>query len=482
AENLPCIIIESFCCGRPVLSNSVNGVVELINETNGLMSAPRDIEAFSKNICHIIENAGKYDLEKIAINAQSLFYPEVVGKLIYETYRKTLSVKPAREYQMCSHCIMDTNDDPDISFDANGVCNYCKMYERFSKEIIHRDSLGKKQMLEIINKIKDKGKNKKYDSILGVSGGVDSTYTAYLAKQYGLRPLLVHLDNGWNSELAMSNIEYVVSKLGFDLHTWVINWEEFKDIQLSFLKASVVDIELVTDYAIVASLYLMAAKHKIDYIITGHNFATEGIMPMNWVHWKSDLLNIESIHNRYGKEKISTFPQMGYFRKAAYVNLYGIRTFPILNFANYNKDEAKAIVVNELGWRDYGGKHNESLFTKFYQSYILPKKFNIDKRKAHLSTLICSGQTTKEKALAEMKNPPFVEDKIAEDKKYIIKKFDLTDAEFEKIMNTPIRQHTDFPSYAKIHYKYELMILGKLKPLSKPLKKYFGLRGRTNYV
>ena len=383
---------------------------------------------------------------------------------------------------MCSNCIMDTKDDPEISFNKNGVCNYCTSYETLSKQRIKRDESGQIELLRIIEKIKKSGKNKKYDCVLGVSGGVDSTYAAYLTKEYGLRPLLVHLDNGWNSELANRNIEYVVSKLGLDLHTWVINWEEFKDIQLSFLKASVVDIELVTDYAIVACMYLLADKYNVKTIISGHNFATEGIMPSKWVHWKSDLLNIMSIHKSFGKEKIKTFPIMNYFRKAYLVNIKNIRTFPILNYIDYNKDFAKKIVTEELGWRDYGGKHNESIFTKFYQDYILPNKFKIDKRKAHLSALICAGQISRNDALEEIKKPTYSECEIIENKKYVIKKFNLTEEEFEKIMNKPIKLHTDFNSYANLHYKYEISILKWLKPISRPIKKIFGITTTTNYV
>lgn len=385
-------------------------------------------------------------------------------------------------YKMCAKCIMDTNDDPTISFNEKRICSYCLKYEKFAPVHLIPDHLKKSKITELIDRIKEEGKGKPYDCILGVSGGVDSSYTSYLIKEYGLKPLLVHLDNSWNSKIAVENINNIAARLGLDLHTHVINWEEFRDIQLSFFKASVVDIELVTDYAIVACLYNLAAKHGIKYIISGHNFVTEAIMPAHWTHAKSDLRNILAIQKKFGKQKIRTFPVMGYFRKAYYVQLKKIKIIPILNYTDYNKENAKKLIMEELGWVDYGGKHGESIFTRFYQNYILPAKFGIDKRKAHLSSLISSGQVSREAALEEMKNPVYDPPRLSEDKQYILKKFNLTEEEFEKIMNLPIMSHLDYPSYVTSLYKQEVYWSKKLKPITRPIKKLLNIHIENNYV
>jgi len=386
------------------------------------------------------------------------------------------------EYKICTTCIMDNQGDPDITFDANGVCNYCQKYPQFAARQFKGHAKGDGALKQLAQSIKASATNKHYDCLLGVSGGVDSTYTAVLLKDLGLTPLLVHLDNGWNSELAVRNITNLAEKLGFDLYTHVINWEEFRDIQLSFLRASVVDIELVTDYAIVACLYTTAYEKGIKHIISGHNFATEAIMAPSWTHAKSDLKNIVGIHRQFGNGQFKTFPMMSYWQKAWYVQRKKIKITPILNYTNYHKEEAKVVMKERVDWRDYGTKHGESIFTRFYQNYMLPVKFGIDKRKAHLSTLINSGQMTREEALLEMQKPLYEADKLEEDVEYVVKKFGITRKEFEAIMQLPVRQHTDYPSYVTSHYKWEVEWSQRLKPITRPIKKIFGLHVENNYV
>lgn len=373
---------------------------------------------------------------------------------------------------MCSHCILDTNDDAHITFDQNGVCNYCLTYQKSDhlKSVTKSDNYQTK-LNSLIEEIKNAGKNNKYDCLIGVSGGVDSTYVAYQAKQLGLRPLIFHYDNGWNSELAVKNIENTVTVLNFDLYTYVNNWEEFKDLQLAFMKASVVDIELLTDHAIGALQLILAAKFNIKYIISGTNMATEAILPSHWYHWKIDALNIKAIHKQFGKIKLKTYPLLGYFKRMYYTRILKIKIIPLLDYIPFNKDEAKRTIIEALGWRDYGGKHYESIFTRFYQAYILPNKFKIDKRKAHLSTLICSGQMTREQALTEIKQAIFPPDKLKEDKEYVLKKFNLTEREFDDIMSLPVKQHTDYPSYFNRHYKYEAVVFKTLRPITRFIKK-----------
>jgi len=306
--------------------------------------------------------------------------------------------------------------------------------------------------------MKVSGKGKKYDCILGVSGGTDSSYLAYWAKQQGLRPLVVHFDNGWNSELAVKNIQSICDKLGFELFTLIINWEEFKQLQLAYLKAGVIDIEVLTDHAIMATIYEIARKQKIRYTLSGFNYATEAIMPVGWTHEKKDFRNIKDINKQYGKLKIKQFPHVNFLKKFYIHYLTKFESIPVLNYINYNKEKAKEILINELGWRDYGGKHYESTFTKFYQAYILPKKFGVDKRIAHLSNLICSGQITKEAAYKELEEPLYSPNELKSDKEYVAKKFDLTVEEFDKIMEYPPRSHFDFKTENDLWNSYFNMI------------------------
>lgn len=340
-------------------------------------------------------------------------------------------------FQQCTKCVLDTTV-PEISFDDQGICNFCHYYDELAEKTVNRpEDVKQKEYNQLLQNIKAAGKNNTYDCILGVSGGVDSTYLSLLIKELKLRPLVVHFDNGWNSELAVKNIENIVNKLGYDLHTFVMDWEEFKDLQLSYFKAGVVDIEVPTDQLIFAALNKIARKHKIKYIISGHNVVTESINPKGWVYKeKFDIVNLKNIHKKFGTLPLKKLPQFGMFDRYIYEAIWGIQTVGLLNYAPYIKSEIKEIIKNKLDWRDYGGKHYESIFTRFYQGYILPIKFNIDKRKMHLSNLIMSGQIKKEDALIELQNPTYPLEEQMNDKEYVIKKWEITEELFEKIMNT----------------------------------------------
>jgi N-acetyl sugar amidotransferase len=373
------------------------------------------------------------------------------------------------EYKMCSHCILDTNDDPDITFDENGVCNYCNQY----KKLVETLPKGKEKEIalqKIISEIKSNQKNSKYDVILGVSGGVDSSYLAYLCHKFELRPLIVHFDNGWNSELSVQNIYKIINKFNFDLYTYVVDWEEFKDLQLAFLKASVIDIEATTDHAILATLYHTAKKYKIKYVLSGFNYVGESIMIKKWRWNKYDWLNIKSIHKQYGKLKIKTFPHLSFWSKLYYHLIYKIKIIQLLNYIDYNPIESKKILMKELDWKDYGGKHCESIFTCFYQHYILPKKFSVDKRKIHLSNLICSGLISREEALKKLETEKMNIENASAEKEYVLKKLGLSEEEFETIMRTPPRSHSEFDSDEK-YYEIYFKVIKLLKPVLKPLHK-----------
>lgn len=346
-------------------------------------------------------------------------------------------------HRVCTRCVMDTSD-PDIVFDGKGVCNHCREYDGVVRIRLLGGVERGNRLRGLVDKIKREGRNRKYDCIVGVSGGVDSSYVAYMAKKLGLRPLAVHLDNGWDSELAVGNIEKILRKLDIDLYTCVVDWEEFRDLQLAYLKASVVDIEVVTDHAIAAALHDIADKQGIGYILSGANIVTETIMPVSWAYRKNDLRNLKTIHRRYGKGGLKTYPMLGLSRLLYYRFFKRILTIPLLDYMDYNKKEAKRILQSEFGWEDYGGKHYESLFTKFYQAYILPTKFNIDKRRAHLSNLIYSGQVTREEALKELEKPVYDKAELEADKKYVLKKLGLSGEEFEDLMKLPIKRHQEF--------------------------------------
>jgi len=346
---------------------------------------------------------------------------------------------------------MDTSD-PDIVIDKNNVCNHCNSFKNKNKNINN-------QFDYIAQQIKKQSKEKEYDCVIGLSGGVDSSYLAYIIKtKYNLRPLAVHLDNGWDNEIAVRNIENIVTKLNIDLITHVVNWEEFRDLQRAFFMASVIDIELVSDHAIFAILYEVAHKNKINYVLLGLNAATEKIMPKNWTFNKNDVTNIRNIHKKYGTIPLKTYPQMGLLKYLKYTFINNIKTFSPLNYIEYNKTEAKKILQQQLDWSDYGGKHYESIFTRFYQGYILPRKFGVDKRRAHFSTLINSGQMTRNEAIEELKQMPYPQQLIDDDYQYVIKKLGYTKEEFENIMNNPPISHFHYGADILSYIRKKILI------------------------
>lgn len=356
-----------------------------------------------------------------------------------------------KDHQVCVRCVMDTTD-PDIFFDEKGVCNHCREFEQAKGLHTLSATEAKQKLDEVVAMIKKEGKGKRYDCITGVSGGVDSTYAVYLLKQLGLRPLVVHLDNGWNSELAVQNIENIITKLGFDLFTRVLNWNEFKELQLAYLEASVLDLEALTDHAISATLFEQANKYGVKYIMAGTNQVTEAILPLNWryANKTNDAVNIKAINKQFRKKPIKDFPLLSFQKHAYYWKVKKIQWVSLLDYVNYDKAEAKKIIESELGWRDYGGKHYESIITRFYQGYILPKKFGIDKRKAHLSTLIVSGQMTRDEALEELKKPIMDEAVLKQDMDFVPKKLGITKEEFNAIMQLPPKGHYDYKTDKKL--------------------------------
>jgi N-acetyl sugar amidotransferase len=385
------------------------------------------------------------------------------------------SANMGRPYQQCTISVMDTIADPNISFDEKGICNYYYEYLKAEKDTVFTGVQGEQKFRKAIQEIRNEGKGKEYDCILGVSGGVDSSYLAYLCKRENLRPLVVHFDNGWNSEMAVSNIQNLVKACGFDLYTYVMDWEEFKEVQKAYFRASVIDIEVPTDQFIFGALFEIARKYNIKTILSGWNTRTEFVMPKAFFfHRKFDASNLLDIVRKHGKiKKISKLPVLSFSGQLYNSLARKTKLVSLLNYIDYNKSEVKETLKQELGWRDYGGKHYESVFTRFYQGYILPVKFNIDKRKCHLSNLIFSKQLTREAALAELKQPTYDPALQKQDFEYVAKKLDFTVEEFQAILDAPPRSHYEFKTNEK-QWKIYLKTIKALKPLQPVLGRLVG--------
>ncbi|WP_298314768.1 N-acetyl sugar amidotransferase [uncultured Aquimarina sp.] len=356
-----------------------------------------------------------------------------------------------REYQICNRCIMDTTD-PEIVFDEKGNCNHCNDAQERAKTMWFPNEEGERKLKAIAEEIKRTQKNKEYDCIIGLSGGVDSSYLAYKVVQLGLRPLVIHIDCGWNSELAVKNVENIVKKLNLDLHTHVVDWQEMKDLQLAYFKANVANQDVPQDHAIFAALYSYAVKNRIKYVFNGGNFATESILPKSWGYINLDYKSLKSIHKSFGTRKLKKYPHVTFFKQ--YIYFPYIRKMTIvrpLNLMLYNKDEAIEIMKKELDWKYYGGKHHESRFTKFFQAYYLPHKFGYDKRRAHISSLIVSKQITRDEAIEEMNKEIYPNDSHQEDMEYVAKKLGISFKEFQSIINMPNKSYKDYGNNKKLY-------------------------------
>lgn len=353
----------------------------------------------------------------------------------------------SNHYRRCVRCVMDT-DEPGVSFNAAGECNYCTEGLEKVKEGLLPLQERESALQMLVQKIKEEGKRKPYDCLIGLSGGVDSTTVAYTVKQLGLRPYAVHLDNGWNSPEAEHNIKITAERLNIHLDTYVVDPEEFIDLQRAYLRSSVGNIEVPTDHAISSLMLRTAAEHDIRFVLTGSNIVTESIMVRGWGYYSQDLKNIKAIHKKFGTVPLRTLPMISLVDWVRYVYVLGIRWIPFLNYIDYDKDQYKKLLETELEWRDYGGKHYESTWTKFFQAYILPAKFGVDKRKSHLSSMICSGKLDRDSALVELAKPLYEPKELERDLGIILNKLQLSQEEFEKIMAQPPKKHTAYPSNA----------------------------------
>jgi N-acetyl sugar amidotransferase len=351
--------------------------------------------------------------------------------------------------QICTRCIYDETV-PSITFDENGICNYCHMIDDLIEEYGTGKPEGQKKFEDIVQLIKKEGKGKKYDCVIGVSGGTDSSYMVHMALQMGLRPLAVHYDNTWNTAIATENIRKVLTKLNVDLYTHVVDNKEMDDIYRSFFLAGVPEIDASTDLALTEILYRAASKYGVQYILEGHSFMAEGITPLGKNYF--DGKYIASIHKKFGRLKMKTFPNMPFWRFMKWIALKRIKKIRPFWYIQYSKEDAKIFLEKEFGWQYYGGHHLENRMTAFNHSYYFPKKFNIDYRNNTLSSAVRSGKISREDALKEyFEHPPYMEPELIE---YFKKRIGLNNDEFERIMNLPPKYWTDYPTYKK---RFELL-------------------------
>lgn len=357
-----------------------------------------------------------------------------------------------RDYQICTNCIMDTSDTR-IVFDEKGICDHCNDFYKNTKPNWDTGEIGRNNLQRIVDKIKIQGKGKDFDCILGLSGGVDSSFMLHLAvKEFGLRPLVFHVDGGWNSELAVHNIQMLVEKLGLDLYTEVINWEEMKDFQLAFLKSGVPHIDIPQDHAFVATLYNFAYKYDIKYILNGGNISTECVRnPMEYLYYGTDMKQLADIRKKFGTSEMETYPFSSVLRHKFYLRyIRGIQVVKALNYMPYIKKDALELLEKEYGWKPYPQKHFESRFTKFYEGYWLPERFGFDTRRVQYSSLILTEQMTRKEALEKMKFPAYNPETIDDEFNYVATKLGITSEELKMYFNQPKKFYWDYDNMESI--------------------------------
>jgi aminotransferase len=399
-----------------------------------------------------------------------------------EPITRAAFVPEDRVFQRCTRCIMDTTD-PDITFDGDGVCNHCHYFDTQIRAAWPDPEEGAVRLERMLERVKAHGKGKKYDCIIGLSGGIDSSYCAVKVAEWGLRPLVVHVDAGWNSELAVMNIEQICSRLGFDLVTHVVDWEEVRDLQLAFLRSNLANQDVPQDHAFFAALYGYAIKAGIKYVISGTNFATESILPQSWGYDAMDATHVKAIHRRFGTRKRKSFPVVSFFDlNIRYPRILKMEVLSPLNYIPYDKEEAIRLLERDYGWRYYGGKHFESRWTRFFQAWYLPHKFGYDKRKAHLSSLVLSGQMTRDEALAELRKPLYDPGLLSEDKEFVAKKLGITRAELDELVAQPPRHYSEFPNHQwKIRIASSVRnTLRTVSAAPRLVARKLGLRGRSH--
>lgn len=357
------------------------------------------------------------------------------------------------KYQTCTNCVMDTTDVK-IVFDDKGFCDHCNTFYQHTQPSWHADEHGQHELQHLVDKIKKVGAGKDFDCIIGMSGGIDSSYLTYIAKEkLGLRPLVFHVDAGWNSQEAVNNIEKLVDGLELDLYTEVIDWEEMKDLQLAFFKSGVPHIDTPQDHAFFATMYKFARRYKVKYILTGANLSTECVRnPIEWMYYQSDSIQLRDIHRRFGSRPLANFPITSILWHKLYLPyVKGIKIMRPLNYIPYIKQEAMQLLIDKYDWQPYPQKHFESRFTRFYESYWLLKRFGYDVRKVQYSSLILTGQMTRMEALEKLRQPPFDETTIIRDLEFVANKLNITVDELNSYMSLPKKTYRDYNSQRWIY-------------------------------
>ncbi|MBP9134085.1 MAG: N-acetyl sugar amidotransferase [Saprospiraceae bacterium] len=358
-----------------------------------------------------------------------------------------------RTYQICTNCVMDTSDSK-ITFDEKGVCDHCNTYYKDIEPVWNYGKGREKELNSMADKIKASGKSKDFDCILGMSGGIDSSYLLYLAKEkLGLRPLVFHVDAGWNTQLAVNNIERLVDKLNLDLFTEVINWEEMKDLQLAYFKSGVPHIDVPQDHAFFATMYHFASKYKVNYILTGGNYSTECVRnPIEWMYYQSDSVQLKDIHKKFGQIPLADYLVTNILWHKVYLPyVKKIKVLRPLDYMQYNKQEAMDLLQNEFGWQPYPQKHFESRFTRFYESYWLPERFGYDTRRVQFSSLILTGQMSREDALNQLKLPAYDSEEIKHEFEFVANKLGISKDELQTYFNMPKKTHLDYKSQENVY-------------------------------
>lgn len=357
------------------------------------------------------------------------------------------------QYKICTNCVMDTTDTK-ITFDEKGVCDHCNTFFHSIKPFWHTDNHGRNALMQLVKKIKKEGNGKDFDCLMGMSGGIDSSYLLHVVtKEFGLRPLVFHVDAGWNSQTAVNNIERLVEGLGLDLYTEVINWEEMKELQLAFFNSGVPHIDVPQDHAFFATMYKFASKHKINYILTGGNYSTECVRnPLEWMYYQSDSIQLRDIFKKHGRGELKDYPVSNILWHKIYLPyVKGVKLFRPLDFVPYDKEKAMEFLVNEYGYQKYPQKHFESRFTRFYEGFWLPERFGYDTRKVQYSSLILTDQMTREEALERLKTPVYTEDQVKEDFEFVSNKLGISTDELWSYFHAPKKTYKDYKSQESIY-------------------------------
>lgn len=357
-----------------------------------------------------------------------------------------------RDFQICSRCVMDTTDSA-IVFDANGVCDHCITFDTKVKPNWRTGAFGEQELRTLVQNIKASGKGKDFDCIIGMSGGIDSSYLTYVATEFGLRPLVFHVDAGWNSQVAVNNIEKLVDKLGLDLYTEVIDWQEMRDLQLAYFKSGVPHIDTPQDHAFFATMYRFAEQYNINYILTGANLSTECIRnPIEWMYYQSDSIQLRDIHAKFGTRPLVNYPVTSILRHKIWLPyVKGIKVVRPLNMVEYDKAAAVKLLTEKFGWQPYPQKHFESRFTRFYEGYWLPKKFGFDTRKVQYSSLIVTGQMTRQEALDKLKTPALDDSTVRQEFEYVANKLEISTTELQGYFDAPNKTYRDYKSQESLY-------------------------------